>query len=191
LHFDAASAPCFLRAAHLPASHADHEPLSAGTSLCAFGPTTFTDPGTPLFTPFRGRPTGFTLPAGGPAPRVWLPFQRPQFPDPWKRFSAPNVRGLRPSELFSGPMIGNRFPGPLPLSRFSTRPIDLVPAPQRLPPIEPAVPLIAPRVFSSGRGQVALLGLLTSRALPPLDRSRASLPTLPLSLLNPHDLSIA
>jgi hypothetical protein len=66
-----------------------------------------------------------------------------------------------------------------------------VPAPQRLTPTKPAVPLVATRVVSSGRGQVALLGLQTSRVLPPLDRSRASLPTLPLSLLNPHDLSIA
>jgi hypothetical protein len=128
LHFDAASASRFLRVAHLPASHADHEPLSADTSLCAFGPTAYADRRTPFLAPFRRRPTGFTLPAGGPAPRVWLPFQRPRFPGPWKPFSAPNAHGLHPSELFSGLAIENRFPGPLPLSRFSTRPFGLVPS---------------------------------------------------------------
>jgi hypothetical protein len=74
----------FLRAAHLPVSHADHEPLSVSTSLCAFGPTAYADPETPFFAFFRRRPPGFTLPAGGPAPRVWLPFQRPSVSKPWE-----------------------------------------------------------------------------------------------------------
>jgi len=45
--------------------------------------------GTPLFAPFRRRPTGFTLPAGGPAPRVWLPFQRPSVPRPLEASFSP------------------------------------------------------------------------------------------------------
>lgn len=89
LHFDAASASCFLRAAHLLTSHADHDPLSMSTSLCAFGPTAYSAQGLPFFVPFRRRPTSFALPAGGSAPRVWLPFQRFQVPQPWEASFSP------------------------------------------------------------------------------------------------------
>jgi len=43
LHFDAASASHFLRDALLLTSHADHEPLSVGTSPGSFGPTAYPD----------------------------------------------------------------------------------------------------------------------------------------------------
>jgi len=45
--------------------------------------------GTPFFTFFRRRPAGFTFPTGGPAPRVWLPFQRPQVPQPLETSFSP------------------------------------------------------------------------------------------------------
>jgi len=115
LHFDAASASCFPRAAHLLASHADHEPLSASTSLCAFGPTAFADPGTPFLAPFRGRPTGFTLPAGGPARRVWLPFQRCSVPKPSEASFSPQRSRASPFRAFLRP--GDRKP----VSRFPLR----------------------------------------------------------------------
>jgi len=145
----------------------------------------------PLFSPpCEGVPPALPCQREVPLLGFGYPFSGLQFPDPWKRLSAPNVHGLRPSEPCSDLMVGNRFPGPLPLPRFPKRPVGLLPAPQRLDPTRPAVPLVASRVFSPGRGQDALLGFRTSRVLPSLDRSRASLPTLTLPPFALHDLTI-
>jgi len=82
LHFDAASAPFHSRVAHLLTSHADHDPLSEGTSLCAFGPTAFADPGNPTFR-LLAKASRRLCPADGRSrSRVWLPFQRPQVSQP-------------------------------------------------------------------------------------------------------------
>jgi hypothetical protein len=68
----------------------------------------------PLFSPpYEGVPPALPCQREVPLLGFGYPFSGLKFPDPWKRFSAPNVHGLRPSELFSGLMIGNRFPGPL------------------------------------------------------------------------------
>jgi len=55
---------------------------------------------TPLFAPFRRRSTGFTLPAEGPAPRVWLPFQRPQVPRPLEASFSPQRSWASPFRAF-------------------------------------------------------------------------------------------
>jgi len=68
----------------------------------------------PLFSPpYEGVPPALPCQREVPLLGFGYPFSGLKFPDPWKRFSAPNVHGLRPSELFSSLMIGNRFPGPL------------------------------------------------------------------------------
>jgi hypothetical protein len=146
--------------------------------------------GTPFFAPFRRRPAGFTLPAGGPAPRVWLPFQRPQrSPALGGLFQPPTLLGFALQSLSPARRSTTGFPVFSPPSRFPTKPIGFVPAPRRLAPTAPAVPLVAIRVFSSDRGLTALLGLPTSRAFPSLDRRRASLPSLTLPPFDPRGLS--
>jgi len=68
----------------------------------------------PLFPPpFEGVPPALPYQREVPLLGFGYPFSGLKFPDPWKRFSAPNVHGLRPSEPCSSSMIGNRFPGPL------------------------------------------------------------------------------
>jgi len=54
------------------------------TSLELPGPSAFPDPCTLLFTsPLKRRPVdSFALPTGSPAPRVWLPSQRPSVHSP-------------------------------------------------------------------------------------------------------------
>jgi len=106
-------------------------------------------------------------------------------------FQPPTLMGFSLQSFSPAGWSGSDFSLPSPPSRFSTRPIGLVPAPRRLTPTWPAAPLIATRMVSPGRGLTALLGLLTFRALPPLDRNRASLPALTLPFFDSHDLSIA
>jgi len=69
----------------------------------------------PFFAPFRRRPTGFTVPAGGPAPRVWLPFQRRSVSRPLEASFSPQRSRASPFRAFLRP--GDRKP----VSRFPLR----------------------------------------------------------------------
>jgi len=102
---------------------------------------------------FQERPGDSAASPGSHARRVWLPSQRVfQLFIPWKPLSAPDAPGLRLSELFSSPVIERRFPFSSPLLHSPTKPNDLISVLQRLHPTGKAVPLFAPRGFSSGRG---------------------------------------
>jgi len=63
--------------------------------------------------PFEGVPPALPCQQEVPLGGFGYPFSGFQFPGPGKPFSAPNALGLRPSELFSGPVIGGPFPDPL------------------------------------------------------------------------------
>jgi len=110
------------------------------------------------------RPENVALFPGGAALRVWLPSRRIELSLPREPFSAPNAPGLRPSELFSSRVIEGRFPFPFsaPALPHKTRE-GLVSALQRLHPTRKAVPLIASRGFTSGRGRVLSWGSPPSR----------------------------
>jgi len=77
-----------------------------------------------------------------------------QLSNPWRPLSAPNALRLRPSKLFSKPMIEEEFPLLSPLLRFSKKPFGLLSALQRLTPISSAVPLLATQSISLGRGRL-------------------------------------
>jgi len=67
-----------------------------------------------LFSPpYEGVPPALPCQREAPLSGFGYPISGYQFPSPGKPFSAPNAHGLRPSELFSNPVIGNRFPNPL------------------------------------------------------------------------------
>jgi hypothetical protein len=70
-----------LRPASLPASHADHEPLSRGIRFRTSA-LQHVRIESPLFARSLSgtRPAGFTLPPGGPVLRVWLPSRRRSAP---------------------------------------------------------------------------------------------------------------
>lgn len=100
-----------LRPAPLPASHADHEPLSKGTRSRTLALQRMRIV-LPLFSPclLARRPAGFAVPTGGPVHRVWLPSRRCKLLDPRKPLSASNALGLCPSELCSRSTMEPRFP---------------------------------------------------------------------------------
>jgi len=149
-------------------------------------------PGNPLFSPpFEGVPPALPYQREVPPLGFGYPFGGVRLPSLGSLFQPPTLTGFALQSFSPARRSEIGFPTSSPLSRFSAKPKGLAPAPQRLTPTKPAVPLIATQVVSSGRGQVALLSLWTSRALPPLDRKRASLPSLALSSFGSHDLSIA
>jgi hypothetical protein len=178
-----------LRAARLPASHADHEALSSGSPKEAPRPFSISGLRAPFFhRPFRACVrSACAVPTGGTAHRVWLPSLRNMTPDPRRPISTPNAPGLSPSELFSRPAIEAGFPLLPPLLRFLTKPLSgLVPALQRLDLARRAVPLFAPWVVTPGRGRMLSWVSSASQALPPPDRlesiSLSSAPSRPLIL---------
>jgi hypothetical protein len=62
----------------------------------------------PFLAPFRRRPTSFTLPAGGPALRVWLPFQRRSASKPSGASFSPQRSRASPFRAFL--RLGDRKP---------------------------------------------------------------------------------
>jgi hypothetical protein len=76
-----------LRPASLPASHADHEPLSRGIRFRTLALQRIRA-GSPLSARslLRTRPAGFTVPTGGPVHGVWLPSRRCPAPQSLEAF---------------------------------------------------------------------------------------------------------
>jgi hypothetical protein len=139
------------------------------------------------------RPEIVALTSGSSALRVWLPSQRLSLSFPQELLSAPDAPELYPSELFSSRAIEGRLPFPFSAPALFHKPRKgFVPALQRLDPAREAVPLIAARVFTSGRGH------LLSWVSPPFGLSLRgpspesfSLPGSPLSFFRarrPRDL---
>jgi hypothetical protein len=82
---------------------------------------------------------------------------------PGDPLSNPNAPELRPSKLSSSPMVEFPFRRTLSALALPYKTLTgLVPAPQRLPPTEKAVPLTALAEGLIRPGTLALLGFLTS-----------------------------
>lgn len=136
-----------------------------------------------------------------PRSRVWLPSQRALLHiNPRRPLSAPNTPGLYPSKLSSKQVIRKEFPLPSPLLRSPAKPLK----PRAGAPAACSHPLSRPPlrspVFYAGSGASALLGLLTSQALPPLTHSKgllhllsslSSLTLTSLSTSKPPDLRVS
>jgi hypothetical protein len=102
-------------------------------------------------------------------------------------FQPPTLLGFALQSFHPSGRSRNPFGFPSPLLRFPAKPCDLAPALQRLVPTPKAVPLIAPRVFSSGRDRCSLelSDLSGSPSVDPRKRSSPSLPS-PRVLSNPQ-----
>jgi len=126
------------QAASVLGFHADHEPLSEGTSR-SIRPFSICRCKRAVFHFFRSARR--TLPYPSMVPPSGFGYPRGGFrcPHPWRSFSVSNAPGLRSSEPSSEPTVADGFPRPLPLSRFSAKPSGLAPAPQRLIPVSSAV----------------------------------------------------
>jgi hypothetical protein len=107
----------FLRAAHLPVSHADHDPLSVSTSLCAFRPYSICGPGSPFFSPScDGVPPALPCQQEVPLGGFGYPFSGLLVPRPWEAFFSPQRSWASPFRAFLRP--GD----PRPVSRSPLRP---------------------------------------------------------------------
>lgn len=144
----------------------------------------------PLVAPLRKRPTRVAFRAGGPAHRVWLPSQRPDTPNLGNLFQSPTLLGFTLRSFAPSRWSRTGFPIPSPFSRFRTRPRSLIPAPQRLHPTEPAVPLFASRAINPGQGRLAPLGFRPFGFSRRRAEEKASLFLHPLSLFPAADVSI-
>mgnify|MGYP003572361760 CR=1 FL=1 len=128
-----------------------------------------------------------------PSSGFGYPLDGVSHPNPWKPLSASHAHGLRPSELFSFPVIEKK------VSRFLFRSGSFLPnlpglAPelQRLPPAGKAVPPPASPGVYPGAGPSALLGLTTSQALPSNEPKEKCLSSpLPLSFFLPNGFATA
>jgi hypothetical protein len=124
-------------------TNVDGDPDASSTSLELLGLAAFPDPDALFFA---------SLPRNVREPLPWLPkapssgFGYPldgvSFPGPGRHFSTPNALRLRPSELFSFSVISQCFRIDLSAPALFYKTFSsLVPALQRLPPTEKAVPL--------------------------------------------------
>jgi len=190
MHFDATLSVLLLRLPRPSPSHVDHDPERIVPRI-----SFFTLQHLRIREPFFSLPLSWkrrrnlalilrslTLGFGYPLDEmVWLSH-------PGGPLSIPNALGLRSSELSSFRAIEKTLSGiSLRSCAFRQNLYDLAPALQRLAPTQKAVPLIAPRVFSSGRDRCSLepSGLSGSPSVDPWKRPSPSLPS-PLVLLNPQ-----
>jgi len=111
----------------------------------------------PLFAPplSRRRPGSFALLPGGHVLGFGYPHDVSSSPVTLGGlFQPPTLMGFALQSLFSSRVIEVEFPLLFPLLRFPTKPYGLASALQRLAPTREAVPLIASRRISPGRGRM-------------------------------------
>jgi len=107
-------------------------------------------------------------------------------PHPLEAFFSSQRSWVLPFRAFLQPDDRKKsFLSPFPLVRFSTKPIGLASALQRLDPTRLAVPLLATQMINLGAGAYALLGFMTSEGSPYVNPPRTSFPRL----RPPHVLS--
>lgn len=92
------------------------------------------------------------------------------FFSPQRSWASPFKALLRPDDrkMLSHPSFRSRA--------FLEDLMSLPSAPQRFTLTEPAVPFVAPRVFSPGQGRLAFLGFQISRAFPPPNQGKGFSP---------------
>lgn len=144
LHFDAASASYFFCAARIPASHADHDPLSTGTSHRASIALQHFRTGESLFSPSE-EGVFQVLPYLEEASLSGFGYPLSDFHSPplGGLFQLPTLLGYALQSFSPVRRSTSDFSLLFPSSRFPVKPFGLTPAPRRLSPTEPAVPLIA------------------------------------------------